>query len=127
MYPLGKPTGRKKSGGRQKGTPNRRTSEVKEILREAFEGVGGVQALIAWGKREENRTEFYKLWVKIIPAEVHHSGIDGKAIQVEQKIDFSKVPSDELIEYESVLAKLRSRSGETASSGTDGDLPQGTH
>lgn len=59
--------GRKKTGGRKKGTPNKATTEVKKALSEAFDQMGGVQHLVTWGK--ENPTEFYKLWVKILPAQ----------------------------------------------------------
>ena len=54
--------------GRQKGVPNKSTRAVKEALQEAFEGLGGVPSLIAWAKEEP--TEFYKLWTKLLPAEV---------------------------------------------------------
>lgn len=57
----------KKFGGRKKGTPNKTTAEVKKALCEAFEKLGGVPALVEWGK--ENQTEFYKLWVKLIPVQ----------------------------------------------------------
>ena len=60
-------TGRK-TGGRQRGTPNRSTASAKAALQEAFEGMGGVAALTDWGK--ENRTEFYKLYGRLIPSEI---------------------------------------------------------
>ena len=34
----------------------------------AFEGVGGLPALIAWGK--ENPTPFYQTWAKLLPNEI---------------------------------------------------------
>ncbi len=57
-------------GGRQKGTPNKLTATVKSALAAAFEGIGGVPALIAWAKTKEGRPEFYKLWAKMMPTEV---------------------------------------------------------
>ncbi|MEZ4601344.1 MAG: hypothetical protein R2940_16270 [Syntrophotaleaceae bacterium] len=54
-----------KTGGRQKGTPNRMTASVKEALEEAFERLGGVEVLAKWA--EENPGEFFRLWVKILP------------------------------------------------------------
>ena len=54
--------------GRQKGVPNKATKAVKEALQEAFEGMGGTESLIEWAKSEP--TEFYKLWTKLLPAEV---------------------------------------------------------
>lgn len=57
-------------GGRQKGTPNKRSALVKEALSEAFEKLGGVAALVAWAQTDEGRPEFYKLWVKMLPVEL---------------------------------------------------------
>jgi hypothetical protein len=58
-----------KTGGRQKGTPNKTTLAVKEALSEAFDGMGGATKLQTWA--EENPTEFYKLWVKMLPQDVN--------------------------------------------------------
>lgn len=55
-------------GGRKKGTPNKRTAEVKAALQAAFDQIGGVKALTAWGK--DNQTEFYRLWGKLLPVEM---------------------------------------------------------
>ncbi|MCY1394487.1 hypothetical protein D3C76_497980 [compost metagenome] len=60
-------TGRK-TGGRLKGTPNKATKEVKEALTEAFDKLGGVAALVRWGKDEPG--EFYKLWARMLPHEI---------------------------------------------------------
>lgn len=54
--------------GRPKGASNKTTRAVKEALAEAFEKLGGVESLVEWGMVE--RTEFYKLWVKILPTEI---------------------------------------------------------
>jgi hypothetical protein len=59
-------------GGRKKGTPNKATASVKAALLDAFDGTGGVKSLTDWGK--ENRTEFYKLLVRVIPVEVTGEG-----------------------------------------------------
>lgn len=69
-----------KTGGRQKGTPNKTTRNVKEALAQAFEELGGIPSLVMWGK--ENPDEFYKLWVKLLPTEVKAelTGKDGWAI-----------------------------------------------
>ena len=69
-----------KTGGRQKGTPNKTTRNVKEALAQAFEELGGIPSLVMWGK--ENPDEFYKLWVKLLPTEVKAelTGQDGGAI-----------------------------------------------
>lgn len=71
-----------KTGGRTKGTPNKTTASVKNALIEAFEELGGVESLVAWGQQEPG--EFYKLWVKIMPTEVkaEHTGADGSPLGI---------------------------------------------
>lgn len=54
--------------GRKKGVPNKTTKACKEALQLAFDGIGGVPALCTWAA--ENRTDFYKLWTKLVPQEV---------------------------------------------------------
>lgn len=56
--------------GRPKGCLNKRTIAVKEALELAFEGVGGVPALIKWAKTKHGKAEFFKLWVKMLPREI---------------------------------------------------------
>ena len=72
----------KRFGGRQKGTPNKTTAKVKEAMELAFEGIGGVPALIEWA--EDNQTEFYKLFVKLLPVQVDAS-VDGK-LEIDHKV-----------------------------------------
>ena len=40
---------------------------AKAQLTEAFTKLGGVAGLVKWGK--DNKTEFYKLWARLIPKE----------------------------------------------------------
>lgn len=40
---------------------------ARENLSEAFDFMGGVAALVVWGR--QNRTEFYRLWARLIPKE----------------------------------------------------------
>ena len=72
--------GSKKTGGRQAGTPNKITSLVKNALIDAFEQIGGVENLVEWGR--ENQTDFYKLWVKVLPSQDGEKVIDNKPIEV---------------------------------------------
>lgn len=52
------------------------TTDAREAMQLAFQGVGGVKTLIQWGN--ENLTEFFKLWGRTIPNEqksqVTHGG-----------------------------------------------------
>jgi hypothetical protein len=64
--------GQPRRGGRAKGTPNKQTASVKEAIALAFEGIGGVPALIRWAKR--NREAFYcRLLTKLVPSQVDGS------------------------------------------------------
>lgn len=62
--------------GRPKGCKNKATVAIKEAFREAFDEMGGVDALVNWGR--DNPTQFYQLASKLIPTEVEqkteHSG-----------------------------------------------------
>jgi len=60
--------------GRPKGSANKSTVAAKEALQMAFEGIGGVNALIAWATDEKNQGEFFKLYTKLLPLDLHHSG-----------------------------------------------------
>lgn len=68
----GRKKGTPKTGGRHKGTPNKTTAAAKEAIALAFDGIGGVPELVEWAK--ENRTEFYKLYARLIPVDVTASG-----------------------------------------------------
>lgn len=69
---MAKPKGSPKTGGRQKGTPNKLTVAAKEAFSLAFQGLGGVEGLIDWAKG--NPDEFYKLYARLIPVDVQHGG-----------------------------------------------------
>ncbi len=73
-----------KTGGRQKGTPNKTTAQVKEALVEAFDELGGVPSLVIWGS--DNPTAFYQLWAKMAPIEAkieaEHTGEVGLTVQI---------------------------------------------
>lgn len=82
--PQARPKKRPKYGGRKAGTPNKATASVKEALSVAFDARGGVAALLDWA--DLNPTEFYKLWAKMLPAEVRTSGTLTLEV-VEQIVD----------------------------------------
>lgn len=65
--------------GRPKGVPNKMTHSIRQSFLEAFERMGGADALLKWGM--ENQTDFFKLASKLIPIEV--SGPDGGAIKLQ--------------------------------------------
>lgn len=64
--------GQPKVAGRKKGTPNKTTAAIKEIIATAFDELGGLERLVIWANRSQrNLGAFYtKIWVKIIPTTV---------------------------------------------------------
>lgn len=73
--------GKSKTGGREKGVPNKITASVKEAIVNAFNELQNDPDanLIAWGKK--NTTAFYMVASKVIPSEINHS-LDNKVITV---------------------------------------------
>lgn len=65
----------KKTGGRQKGTPNKLTQSAREAFQLAFDRCGGAQGLTTWARK--NPTEFYKIYGRLIPMEVVGEGGSG--------------------------------------------------
>jgi hypothetical protein len=60
--------------GRPKGSQNKFTC-LKQAFLDAFEIIGGTDALAEWAKKSErNRGVFYGLTTKLFPQEVAHSG-----------------------------------------------------
>lgn len=55
--------------GRKKGTQDKSTRLVKQALHEAFEELGGVAALVRFGKTHP--AEFYRLWARMAPLQVN--------------------------------------------------------
>lgn len=63
----------KKTGGRQKGTPNKVTATVRQSFTEAFHHVNqGPSSLAQWGRA--NPDKFYPLAAKLIPIDVTSNG-----------------------------------------------------
>ncbi len=62
--------------GKPKGAVNKTTKSAREAMQMAFDGIGGVPALIAWGTKAENRGTFYGIWSKLIPQDITTNGKD---------------------------------------------------
>lgn len=58
-------------GGRQKGSLNKITTEVKAVLTAVHAEIGGAKRMAEWA--EENPGEFYKLWAKMLPTEIKNA------------------------------------------------------
>lgn len=59
-------------GGRQKGTPNKLTALAKDVIAQAFDKMGGVEALVTWAETDaDTKRVFYsQIWTKIVPLAV---------------------------------------------------------
>ncbi|WP_051145132.1 hypothetical protein [Thiomicrorhabdus sp. Kp2] len=77
-------TGRK-FGGRQKGTPNKTTLEIKEAIIEAFNKAGGVDYLV--GLAKENPSVFAGLLSKVLPRDVNVEAVINKSAKSKEEIE----------------------------------------
>jgi len=83
--------------GRPNGSKSK-FSDMKEQFLAAYEGIGGLDALIAWAKKEKNKTEFYKMLTKLFPKEIIGELKIGKSV--------SEYSTEELIELITEDGKL---------------------
>ena len=84
--PGGRPKGLPKTGGRQKGTPNKRTALLKDAILEAAEKAGGQGGLVGYLTLQamENPGPFMTLLGKVLPTQV--TGEDGGAVKIEATV-----------------------------------------
>jgi hypothetical protein len=60
-----------KPPGRPKGSRNKVTNTAKENIIAVFTRLGGTAEMAKWA--EDNQTEFYKLYARLIPTEIEGS------------------------------------------------------
>lgn len=70
--------GKRPGAGRPKGTPNKVTSELKEMILNALDKAGGEAYLARCAKKNPNA--FLTLVGKVLPLQV--GGLGGKALEV---------------------------------------------
>lgn len=99
MAKPGRKRGTPKTGGRAKGTPNKVTGDLREMVRQALELKGGVKYLV-WAAENEPRA-FLALVGRCVPLEV--KGADGGPLLVLR--DLSGPPPPKVIEGEVVKEK----------------------
>jgi hypothetical protein len=68
----GRKKGTTKTGGRQKGTPNKITLDLKEMIEGALQAAGGCEYLTAQAKKHP--AAFMALLGKILPRDIKVSG-----------------------------------------------------
>lgn len=59
----------------------------------AFQGIGGVQSLQEWA--QDNQTEFYKIWSRLLPLEVTGEGGDPIKMVIVTGVPDQVSPSQE--------------------------------
>lgn len=77
-------------GGRQKGTPNKNTAQVKDMVLQALNGAGGVKYLQR--QADENPSAFLTLIGKVIPLQV--AGDPDNPVRTVNEIVIRGVRSD---------------------------------
>ncbi|SAK19213.1 hypothetical protein UA17_01762 [Burkholderia multivorans] len=61
-----------KTGGRQKGTPNKTTANVKEAIEKVAAGLGGAEGMLAWAQSDpvNERIFWSQIYPKVLPKEI---------------------------------------------------------
>lgn len=75
---MAKPKGAPKTGGRAKGTPNKVTQELKDMILGALDDAGGRKYLKA--QSISNPTAFLTLVGKVLPMTVQGPGVSGALV-----------------------------------------------
>lgn len=78
--------GQKSGPGRPKGTKNKTTVQLKEMILKALDGAGGVEYLERRANDPRTASAFLTLVGKVLPMQV--SGVDGEAIKHSIKVSF---------------------------------------
>jgi len=80
------------NAGRRRGTPNRRTVYVREVLEGAAQGIGGMDRLIAWIKKSpENEYAFWtSMYMKLLPVHVQGAGQRGEPVVEIRREDLAR-------------------------------------
>lgn len=65
---MARPKGSPKLGGRKKGTPNKQTAAIKDMIIQALDKAGGVDYLLS--QADENPNAFLTLVGKVLPLQL---------------------------------------------------------
>ncbi len=78
----------RKTGGRQKGTPNKSTAIAKEAIAAAADKLGGTDRLVAWAREDEkNEHSFWTtIYPKLLPVQVAGDSDNPIAIEIRRRI-----------------------------------------
>lgn len=78
--------------GRPKGVPNKATTLAKNAIAEAFDKMGGLDALVEWATaNDEHRKVFYgQIYPKLLPLQIAGDP-DGAPIRAAVEVAFKRV------------------------------------
>lgn len=99
-----RPRGNGRSG-RAIGQHSVQSRQAKDNLEEAFLKLGGVAGLVKWGKN--NRTEFYKIWARLIPKDVSVNPGQGLEDMLSQLAEMQRGSAPEQGHYIDVAPEPR--------------------
>jgi hypothetical protein len=76
----------KKTGGRQKGTPNKTTQDAKQAIEQVAAGLGGAGGMLAWAQSDpaNERIFWSTIYPRILPKEIkaEHEGEVGLTVKI---------------------------------------------
>jgi hypothetical protein len=79
-----------KTGGRQRGTPNKTTQDVREAILSVADGLGGVNGLLSWAQKDETNERIFwsQIYTKVLPTQVKAevSGPNGGPLVIRLKM-----------------------------------------
>lgn len=78
----GRKPGTPKTGGRQKGTPNKTTALLKDAILQAANNAGGPEGLVGYltDQAKESPAAFLSLLGKVLPMTINGTGKDGEIV-----------------------------------------------
>lgn len=78
--------------GRPKGSANKNTAAIKDMIRDALDGAGGVEYLIGCANNPRTASAFLGLVGKVLPMTL--TGPDGGAVQTVTRIELVAMRGD---------------------------------
>ena len=71
--------------GRNKGSKNKFTN-LKDSFLQAFQQMGGTQALLEWGLQQRNRADFYQMIARMLPTKQDTELSGSLSLQIKREI-----------------------------------------
>lgn len=78
----------KKTGGRQKGTPNKTTQEAKDAIALVASGLGGADRMLCWVQEDPANEKLFwsNIYPKLLPLQVANA--DDKPFKTAAVVEF---------------------------------------